>query len=43
MMKYRKCKSEDEWMKLYGENIMILHMVEYCEVINPESIETKTI
>ena len=43
MIKYRKCKSEDEYLNLYAENIMILHMVEFCEVINPETIESKVI
>lgn len=43
MMKKHKCKSEDEFMKFYGENLLIFHMIEYCEVMNPDSIASKVI
>lgn len=32
---------KDDFIKFYQENQMILDMIEYCEVINAESIKSK--
>lgn len=36
-------KNKDEFIKFYQEHQLILDMIEYCEVINPESIQSRVI
>lgn len=36
-------KDKDEFIKFYQENLMIIQMIEFCEVVNPESISSKII
>ena len=38
LTKRSQIKDKDEFIKFYQENVMILHMIEFCEVVNPESI-----
>lgn len=33
-------KDKDAFIKFYQENSMLIHMIEYCEYLNPESIKT---
>lgn len=41
MSKRSLITDKDEFIKFYQENQIILDMIEYCEVINVESIKSK--
>lgn len=34
---------KEQMIQFYQDNSMVLRMVEYCEVINPECIQSRTI
>lgn len=42
-VKKASLKVQEDFIKFYQENSLILHMIEYCKVINMESVSTNVI